>query len=254
MVHNAAAERGRANYASRMDAGTLLFIVGLVIVGLITLVSNIRTRQAFQAERQRSLGEARREVQAQVSSMATEILQLTDRVAVSGNQEAARLFAKATATYQNAQDHLERSSNSRELEHVSDQLDHARWQMESAAAIVEGRELAAEPEVDRACFFDPTHGAGTDLATIDTAAGKRDVRVCSYCATKLRSGRSPQPRMIEVRGQKVPAAKAPRSHGGSGMDWLGEFSIVLDDMRRPYGWGRYGAPHSGRSRRPRSHW
>ncbi|MPZ89711.1 MAG: hypothetical protein GEU81_16975, partial [Nitriliruptorales bacterium] len=212
-----------------MDAGTVLFIGGVVVVGLITLVSNIRTRQAFNAQRQRSLSEAREEVRAQVGTMATEILELTDRVAVSGSEEAARLFAQATATYQEAQDHLDRSSNARELEQVSDDLDHARWQIESARAMVEGRELPAEPDTDRACFFDPTHGAGTDHATIDTAAGRRDVRVCGYCATKLRSGQSPQPRMIEVGGQRVPAAKAPRSHGGSGMGWLEDFSIVLGD-------------------------
>jgi hypothetical protein len=235
-----------------MDAGLVLFAVALVIVGLISLVSNIRTRQAFNAQRERSLREASDEVRSQVAAMASDILELTDRVAVFGNPRAAQLFAEATAAYQDAQDQFERSSNIRELERVSDELDHARWQIESARAMVEGRELPPEPDVDRACFFDPTHGAGTHHASIDTAAGRRDVRVCSYCATKLRSGHAPEPRMIEVGGQQVPAAKAPRSHGGSGMEWLGDFSIVLGDLRRPYGWGGYGGvPGSSRRRRPR---
>ena len=55
--------------------------------------------------------------------------------------------------------------------------------------------------------------------------------------------------MIEVGGQRVPAAKAPRSYGGGGMDWLDDFSIVFEDVRRGYGWSRYGGGYSGRRRR-----
>jgi hypothetical protein len=114
----------------------------------------------------------------------------------------------------------------------------------------EGRALPPPPDSEQACFFDPTHGAGTDHATIETSAGRREVRVCSYCATKLRSGQTPQPRMIEVGGRRVPAAKAPRSHGGGGYDDLGDFSVVLDQVRRSYGWGGYGGySPMGRRRR-----
>lgn len=225
-----------------MEPGIILVVVGLVAAGVATGVSNLRTRRAFAEQRRRSLEEARQEVGAQVSSMATEIVDLTDRVAITEDvdPEARRLFAEATGTYQQAQDHLEHAQVAPELESVSDELDHARWKVEAARAMLEGRLPPEEPALSQACFFDPTHGAGTDVARIDTAAGRREVRVCSYCATKLRSGQSPEPRMIEVSGRQVPAAKAPRSHGGGGLDWLEDFSLVLDDVRRPYGWGRYG--------------
>lgn len=183
--------------------------------------------------------------------MAGEMLALTDRIALSerADPESTRLFAEASTTYQQAQDALERARTARELETAADDLDHARWQLESAKAMVDGRETPAPPDAEQACFFDPTHGAGTDVAAIDTAAGRREVRVCSYCATKLRSGQTPQPRMIEVGGTRVPAAKAPRSHGGGGMDWLDDFSVVMDGVNRPYGWGRYGDPRSRQRRR-----
>jgi hypothetical protein len=225
-----------------MEPGVILVVAGLVAAGIATGISNLRTRRAFDAERQRDLREARGEVGAQVSSMADEIVALTDRVALAENvdPEAGRLFAEATQTYQRAQSDLERASAARELEGVSDELDRARWKLEASRALLERRELPPEPAGDEACFFDPTHGAGTDVARIDTAAGERTVRVCSYCATKLRSGHAPQPRMIAVGGRQVPAAKAPRSHGGGGLEWLDDFSLVLDDVRRPYGWGRYG--------------
>lgn len=215
----------------------MLVVGGLAVAGVLSAISNLRTRQAFRAQRERELGEARAEVSAQVSAMADEILALTDRLRVAPDDEAERLFAEATGTYQQAQDHLERATTARELEGVTDELDHARWQLAAAAAMAEGRQLPPGGTREEACFFDPTHGTGTDVAEIDTAAGRRTVRVCSYCATKLRSGTAPEPRMIEVGGRRVPAAKAPRSHGGGGHTDLDDFTLVLDQIRLPYGWG-----------------
>jgi len=234
-----------------VEPGTLLVIAGLVAAGIATGVSNLRTRRAFDTQRRHALDEARAEVGSQVSSMADEMLALTDRIALSEHTdpESTRLFAEASATYQQACDALERARTARELETAADDLDHARWQLESAKAMVEGRESPAPPDVEQACFFDPTHGAGTGVAAIDTSAGRREVRVCSYCATKLRSGQAPQPRMIEVGGARVPAAKAPRSHGGGGMDWLDDFSVVMEGVTRPYGWGGYGGPRPPVGRR-----
>jgi hypothetical protein len=241
----------RRTTLSGVDAGVILVVVGLVAAGIATAVSNLRTRRAFEQQRQRSLQEARQEVGAQVSTMANEILGLTDRVALTEevDPKARQLFGEATGTYQQAQDHLDRATTAPELEEVSDDLDRARWKIEAARALLEGREAPPEPAGEEACFFDPTHGAGTDVARIDTAAGQREVRVCSYCAAKLRSGRTPEPRMIEVGGRRVPAATAPRSYGGGGLEELGDFSLILDDVRRAYGWGHYGRVPGRRWRR-----
>lgn len=227
----------------------MLAVGGLAIAGVLTLVSNLRTRRAFAQQRERELSGARGEVSTQVSAMATEILALTDQLRLEPDPRAEELFGAATATYQEAQGHLERASTARELEGVTDELDHARWQLEAARAVAEGRELPPGGEREQACFFDPTHGTGTDPAEIDTAAGRRTVRVCSYCATKLRSGSAPQPRMIEVGGRRVPAATAPRSHGGGGHTDLDDFTMVLDQIRLPYGWG--GGWNRRDPRRPR---
>lgn len=219
--------------------GWVLLLGGLGILGVISLVSRARTRKAFTEQRERSLKEARDEVGRQVAAMAERIVALTDQVGVAANQEATRLFAEATTTYTTAQDHLERSASLPELERVSDELDHARWQMEAATALIEGRTPPPEPEQDRACFFDPTHGAATEDALIEMAAGQRTVKVCSYCKGKLDAGEAPEPRMIDVGGQSVPAAKAPRSYGGGGLYWVDDFTIVMGPGRHRYGWGGY---------------
>jgi len=219
--------------------GFFLVIVGLGVLGIMTLVSRVRTRKVFNQQRERSLKEARDEVGGQVAALAERIVALTDRVGVAANGEATQLFAGATSTYTAAQDHLERSASLPELERVSDELDHARWQLEAVTALIEGRTPPPEPEQDRACFFDPTHGAATENALIEMAAGQRTVKVCSYCRGKLDTGEAPEARMIDVGGQRVPAAKAPRSYGGGGLDWVDDFTIVIGPGRRSYGWGGY---------------
>ena len=224
-----------------MDAGLVLFVGGLVAAGIVTGISNLRTRRAFREERDRSLGEARAEVQEQTSALAQRVLDLTDRLAVEPHDEAGRTFAEAATAYQHAQERAERAANLPELEQASDDLDHARWLLESTEAQLDGRALPHGPdEAEHACFFDPTHGAGTEDAQVQTPSGTRTVQVCSYCATRLRGGVAVQPRMISVGGQRVPAAKAPRSYGGGGMEGLDDFQVVVDRMRVPYGWGGQG--------------
>lgn len=232
---------GGADGTSGLRLVPILLVGGVGVAGVAALVSRRRARGEQEAQQQRALEEARAEVRGQVQVMADQILALTDRVELAGNEEASTLFTEATATYAKAQAELERSTSTTALERVSDDLDHARWQLESVIALIEGRTPPPEPERAPACFFDPTHGAGVEEVTIETAAGDKTVRVCRADAEKLRAGETPEPRMVEVGGRHVPAAMAPRSYGGGG--WLGRlenFVVVLGGQRRPYGWGGYG--------------
>jgi hypothetical protein len=101
--------------------------------------------------------------------------------------------------------------------------------------------VPAPPETEKppACFFDPTHGAGTEEAELKTAAGSQKVWVCAADAEKLRRGEAPTPRTIPMGPGQVPAPQAPRSHGGMGLDWLDVFSVIVGGMGNgvPYDWG-----------------
>jgi hypothetical protein len=222
-----------------VSVGVFLLVGGIIVLGGMALFNQYRTRKTERAQQERSLQEARQEVRNQVSALAERILALDDQVELANNTQASKLYSQATATFTAAQNHLEGSASVAELEKVSDELDHARWQMESVTALLEGREPPPEPEKEVSCFFDPNHGAGVEEAKIDTAAGEQKVRVCSYCAARLRAGEAPEPRMIEVGGQRVPAAMAPRSYGGGGLGWLADFALILGGRRYPYGWGGY---------------
>ncbi|MDH5372206.1 MAG: hypothetical protein OEX97_04615 [Acidimicrobiia bacterium] len=207
--------------------GGFVLIFILAIVGLIGFAIWRGSRKSKEAAEGR-LNEAKGELSGQLSVIANEILELSDRVTFADNEKASEQFREANETYTEVSQAAEAATTLAALEAFSDRLDRARWQLESAEAMIEGRAVPAEPEDRPAhCFFDPAHRAGVEEAEIKTAAGSQTVGVCRDCASKLRSGETPTPRSINVGGRPIPAPQAPRSHGGGGFDWLGAFSILL---------------------------
>ena len=230
-------------------ASGLIFLA--VIVGIIVLVVWLVMRRS-KKERGESIDSARQEIKAQLDAMANTILEIGDRVSASESTEDNEYFTQASATFAEASEQYEGARDLATLEDFSDRLDEARWQLDAATAIVEGKPVPPEPEKEErhVCFFDPTHPDAKETATLDTPAGKREVRVCEADAERLRRGQKPKPRMIDVDGRQVPAPRAPKSHGGGGLDWLDAFSILAGGVGQgaAYDWGRSaGARSSSRS-------
>ncbi len=203
----------------------LAFMV--IIAGLIGFMLWRNSRRAKDMAAGR-VDEAKAELKGQLDVIANEILDLSDRVTVAENDEALAHYRTANDTYAEVIDASETAVSLADLEALSDRLDKARWRLEAAEALIEGRNVPAEPEDRPAhCFFDPSHRAGVEEAEIRTPAGSKVVGVCRECAGKLRKGETPTPRSINVGGRPVPAPQAPRSYGGGGLDWLSAFSILL---------------------------
>ncbi len=210
-------------------AGFLIFlaVIAAVVGGAIWFVRR-RARQVDGAE----IDRARQEIRAQLEAVAHHIVEREDEIDLAGNEQATAHFREANATYARVSERVEESENLLELAELNDDIDRARWQLEAADALVESRPVPPEPEPEKpvACFFDPTHKPGTEDAVIRTSAGDKEVRVCERCARELERGQQPEPRMIDVGGRRVPAAKAPRSHGGLGMGGLGIFEVILGGL------------------------
>jgi hypothetical protein len=236
--------------SANSGGGGGVFIFLAFVVGLMALVVFMTRRSAKNTQQAsaRRLAEAKREIAEQLDIIANEILDLADKVTLSEQDQAEEYFRTASATYQEAQDKLDKATNLAELERLSDELDTTRWQLEAAEAVVEGRPIPPEP-ADRpnSCFFDPTHRAGVEEAKIETAAGTKLVSVCRECADKLRRGEQPKPRDIMVGGRRVPAPMAPRSYGGGGFDWMGAVAIILSGLAQgsSYNFGRRPRRSSG---------
>jgi hypothetical protein len=236
------------------EGGGFNLVPVLVVIGVLGLVGLFIWRG--NAERGRAkeklFEEARVEIRQQMDVIATAIVELADDPRVAGNDTATSHYREASETFRQAESRLAEASSLDQLEDLSDDLDRARWQLDAAQALVEGRPLPPEPTEDAPspCFFDPTHGTGRVEAEIQTPAGARKVMVCEADAEKLRRGESPDPRQIPYDSQPVPAPRAPRTHGGLGMDWLDVFSILVGGMGRglPYDWS--GGPRRRGGRRP----
>ncbi len=209
--------------------GFVVFLVILVvIVGGAVWFLRRRARRVDRDE----IDRARAEIRSQLEAIAHHIVEREDEIDLAGHEEAIDLFRAANATYAAASERVAETENLLELAELNNDVDRARWQLEAADALIEGRPLPPEPEPEKpvACFFDPTHEPGTEEATIRTSAGNKEVRVCGRCARELERGERPEPRMIEVGGRRVPAAKAPRSHGGLGMGGLSIFEVILGGL------------------------
>jgi hypothetical protein len=239
---------------------TVPVLVGVGLVGLVGFAIYRSSRNQKEALVGR-LEEARTEIRQQMDVVATQIVGLADDARVEQNPVALQHYRAASETFRQAEERLAAAGNLAQLEDLSDDLDRARWELESADALIEGRQPPPEPEDQKPqpCFFDPTHGAGVEQATLETSAGTRNVLVCAADAEKLRRGEAPQPRQIPMGPGSYPAPQAPRSSGGLGMDWLDVFSILVGGMGRgmSYDWrptpprtsrGRIGIPFpAGRS-------
>lgn len=232
-------------------AGWIVFLA--VVGGFVLLVvwAVRRGRTSAAAARERAIAEARAEIKAQIDAMANQILEIADRVKLSESAEDNAHLEAATATFAEASDEFEGAADLAALEALSDRLDEARWQLDAAEAIADGRPAPEKPapEARHACFFDPTHPGPFEDAEITTASGKRLVKVCGPDAARLRKGTDPEPRMIQVGGERVPAAVAPRSHGGGGLDAGDIVSVAVGGaVARSILWGSRGR-RAGTSRR-----
>jgi hypothetical protein len=212
-------------------AGWIVLI--LIVVGGVGLVWFLvrRSSKASKRRAESDIASARSEIQAQLDSMANDIIELADRVRLEGSQQAKDHYEEASAVFTKAVEELERAETIAQLEALSDRLDEAAWQLDAAEAMLEGDPVPPKPEKETArCFFDPTHRGPMEEATVSTSAGDRQVLVCKADAAKLRQGQQPDPRMIDVGGQRVPAPSAPRSHGGGGFGGMDLMAILVGGM------------------------
>lgn len=244
---NAQPANGAGSGSGIGAAGLLLPVLGIGgLVGGGLWYSNRKKEQEAAVKDENDVEAARSEIKSQLDAVANYVIDKADYVDTAGNAKATEYYQAATATFAEVDELLPRTTNLLELAKLNDRIDYARWQMEAAEALIEGRDVPAEPEPDKpvACFFDPTHKPGTELAVVKTAAGDKEVNVCAADAEKLRRGERPEPRMIDVHGRRVPAARAPRSHGGLGYGGIDIFDVVLGGMGGAMGRTRRRAPTS----------
>ena len=140
---------------------TGLIVILVLVGGLVLLVVWAVRRQSKSAaaSKARAIEEARKEIKAQLDAMANTILEISDNVSVSDSREDNQYLEQASRAFTEASESYEGAADLAKLEEISDRLDEARWQLDAAGALADGKPAPPRPTPqDRhACFFDPTH-------------------------------------------------------------------------------------------------
>lgn len=230
----APASGGGSSGGSGSDGGSgpgwfLAFALGIPLVGLaIGWFQRRAGRQRAAAE----LTKAKAELETQFLAVTSAIVEIEDDVQLAQAPEVQEHFRAANERFATLKDEIAKAATLAECVQVASRIDETRWHVAAVEALAAGKPVPPQPkpEAPAACFFDPTHRPATTSATLTTAAGTKQVGVCASCAELLARGEQPQTRKIDVNGVQVPAAKAPRSHGGLGMGGLDAFQVVLDAL------------------------
>jgi len=134
-------------------SGFLWFIVIVGGLGLF-LWWMMKRAKAKRTADEASLGDdklnkARYIIQEQLNDVANDILALEDEVRVADNDRASRFYETASQTYNDATDALPKANSAEALLGLSNKLDVAIWQLDSAEAILDDKPLPERPEPKR---------------------------------------------------------------------------------------------------------
>ncbi|NND01378.1 MAG: hypothetical protein HKN91_01195 [Acidimicrobiia bacterium] len=148
-----AAPQAQAPESSGGGSGFLWFII--IAGGLGLLVwwmmkrSKAKREAATDSQGDDKLNKARYIIQEQLNDVANDILALEDEVRVADNDRANRFYETASQTYSDASDALPKANSAQDLLDLSNKLDVAIWQLDSAEAILDDQPLPERPEPKR---------------------------------------------------------------------------------------------------------
>lgn len=226
----------------------------LVVAAAVVVVVGFGVRAlANQRVRRRDLEDARGELGEEVRGVAQMVFDLHDPVAISDSDDLEVRYDEASVEFTELEDRLEAVDNGADMAALKDRVDRLRWRLEWIEARLDGRPAPAEPRTgsmligdeqvassrttirarEGGCFFDPDHRPGTVPASIDAGNVEMEVLFCRECARSVEDDIIPEPRMLQAGSRRVPAAKAPTSSGGLGLDLPDRFRIMNRDTGRP---------------------
>lgn len=129
--------------------GLLWFVVIVAGIGGLLWWMSRRAKAKKQAVDESRLSQARLVIQEQLNDIANDVLAMEDEVRVADNARASRFYEQATETYNEASEALPKTDTPQGLVDLSNKLDVAIWQLDSAEAILDDKPLPERPEPKR---------------------------------------------------------------------------------------------------------
>ena len=139
--------------AGRSDAGDAgggggflvpVIIVLVLIGGFVWWRSRSASRRTAVSEER--LSAARAEVQKRIDDVANDLLDMEDEVRQADNARADRFYNEAGETYREVSEEVASANTPADLIDLSNRLDVAIWQLDTAEAILDGSDLPERPE------------------------------------------------------------------------------------------------------------
>jgi hypothetical protein len=131
-------------------AGAVLwFLVVVAAVGLFIFFIVRRSRARQEAAAENELTVARSEIQQQLDAVANDILDMEDEVRSADDDRVDALYNEAGDTYREASGALAGAGSPEALLDIANAVDLAVWQLDSAEALLDGKEPPPKPEPKR---------------------------------------------------------------------------------------------------------
>lgn len=221
----------------------VLLIGAVLIAGFFWLRSKRRTAGPRLDPQ---LAEAKAAVQKQIDAVANDIIDLEDEVRQADNDEVDVYYAAAGDTYNSVTDAYPSANSPDTLLDLSNQLDEAIWQLDSAEALLDGntpppkpipqtlpapQELAPEParssDAPTGSSLPPKPSYGGSAASPRPDYSRRSGRRSSYGGSGLFNI------LVGAAGAMMASGNRSRtaSHRGGGFGGLG--GTVLGNRRPP---------------------
>ncbi|MCP3973328.1 MAG: hypothetical protein GY720_02410, partial [bacterium] len=154
--------------ATSSGGGGSGFLWFILIVGgglfLWWMFRRAKARSKPQPADDGNLAKARHVIQEQLNDVANDILAMEDEVRVADNDRADRFYQQASRAYNDVSEVLPETKTAQGLLDLSNKLDAAIWQLDSAEAILDNNPLPERPEPKR-LEPAPTPGRTPDRTT-----------------------------------------------------------------------------------------
>ncbi|MDJ0960646.1 MAG: hypothetical protein QNJ88_08310 [Acidimicrobiia bacterium] len=124
-----------------------IVIVGGALVLIFWLVRRSKRNEDLRTENQ--LAAARAEIQEQIDAVANDLLDMEDEVRSANNDRVDDLYNAAGEAYQEASDTLAKADSPREFLDIANDLEVAIWQLDSAEALLDGKQPPPKPTPER---------------------------------------------------------------------------------------------------------
>lgn len=205
-------------------AGLLwLLLLAVGVVGLFVWLA-VRSRRRSAADAAGQLSKARHAVEQQMSALANDILDMEDEVRSADDVGADGFYEEAAQTYSEVSDAFPAAETPEQLIGLSNRLDTAIWQLDSAEAVLDGKPHPARPESKRLepAARVPSPGEAGSTAGEQVQYERRPTRRSSYSGPSITdllivvggavmSGRGRSGRLSGMVGRRTPPGRTSSS-------------------------------------------